>query len=70
MTTRVDVYSRIDRLARTGIAVLFISSDLSEVLGMTDRVLVMREGRLVADLVTSETGEHEILAASVGMVAA
>jgi ribose transport system ATP-binding protein len=69
MTTRVDVYNRIDQLTRIGIAVLFISSDLSEILGVTDRVLVMREGRLVADLVTAETSEHEILAASVGVAA-
>ena len=69
MTTRVDLYELIDGLARAGVAVLLISSDLSEVLGMTDRVLVMREGRLVADLETARTGEDEVLAHSVGVAA-
>jgi ABC-type sugar transport system ATPase subunit len=67
MTTRVDLYKLIDELARTGVGVLVISSDLSEVIGMTDRVLVMREGRLVGDFVTAETREDELLAASVGV---
>ncbi len=69
MTTRVDLYAMIDSLARTGVGVLLISSDLTEILGITDRVLVMREGRLVADLVTAETNEGELLGASVGVAA-
>ena len=46
---RYEIYSLIQELARQGRSVLMISSDLSEVLGVCDRVLVMREGRLVAD---------------------
>ena len=69
MATRVDLYELIDGLARTGVGVLLISSDLTEVLGMTDRVLVMREGHVVADLETADTNEDEILGYSVGVAA-
>jgi ABC-type sugar transport system ATPase subunit len=69
MTTRVDLYRMFDGLARAGVGVLLISSDLSEIVGMTDRVLVMREGRLVADLATGGVSEDEVLAASVGVAA-
>ena len=40
----------LDELVAEGMAILMISSELPEVLGMADRVLVMREGRLIAEL--------------------
>ena len=69
MATRVDLYKMIDELARMGVGVLLISSDLTEVLGASDRVLVMREGVIVADLVSAQTSENEVLARSVGVAA-
>ncbi len=42
---KADVHELIGELARSGVAVILISSDLPEVLAMSDRVLVMREGR-------------------------
>jgi ABC-type sugar transport system ATPase subunit len=69
MTTRVDLYALIDGLAHAGVGILLISSDLGEVLGATDRVLVLHEGRLVADLDTARTSEDEILGYSVGVAA-
>lgn len=69
MATRVDLYKMIDEFARTGVGVLLISSDLTEVLGASDRVLVMREGVIVADLVSAQTNENEVLARSVGVAA-
>lgn len=69
MATRVDVYRMIDELSKNGIGVLFISSDLTEVLGATDRVLVMRQGRLVAEVRSGETTENEVLSHSVGVSA-
>jgi ABC-type sugar transport system ATPase subunit len=69
MATRVDIYRMIDTLTQAGLGVLLISSDLAEVLGATDRVLVMREGRLVADLRSADTTEDEVLAHSVGVAA-
>ena len=44
MATRVDIYRIVDRLARDGLAVLLISSDLTEVIGASDRLLVMNAG--------------------------
>ena len=43
---KADVHQLIDDLAREGIAIILISSDLPEVLAMSDRILVMREGRV------------------------
>ncbi|WP_061295425.1 sugar ABC transporter ATP-binding protein [Herbidospora cretacea] len=69
MATRVDIYRMIDALAREGLAVLLISSDLTEVLGATDRVLVMREGRLAGELRSEGTTEDEVLAHAIGVAA-
>ncbi|GAA4204941.1 sugar ABC transporter ATP-binding protein [Streptosporangium oxazolinicum] len=69
MAARVDIYRMIDDLARQGLAVLLISSDLTEVLGATDRILVMNQGRLTGDLRSDQTTEDEVLAHSIGSTA-
>jgi len=56
-----EIYAIMYRLAREGIGILMVSSELPEVLGVCDRVLVMREGRLVADLPRSEATEERVL---------
>jgi L-arabinose transport system ATP-binding protein len=56
-----EIYSIIYELAREGIGVLMVSSDLPEVLGVADRVLVMREGRLVAGLSRAEATQEKTL---------
>jgi ABC-type sugar transport system ATPase subunit len=61
MATRVDIYRMVDDLARDGLAVLLISSDLTEVLGATDRVLVMNQGRLVGELRSAGATEDQVL---------
>ncbi|MFF5226605.1 sugar ABC transporter ATP-binding protein [Dactylosporangium sp. NPDC000521] len=61
MATRVEIYRTVDRLAREGLSVLLISSDLTEVLGATDRVLVMRQGRLAGELPSEGTTEEQVL---------
>ena len=48
--TKAEVHRLLDELVADGIAVLMISSELPEVLGMADRVLVIHEGRLVAEI--------------------
>ncbi|HEY0451681.1 sugar ABC transporter ATP-binding protein [Actinophytocola sp.] len=67
VAARVDLYRMVDELTRAGLGVLMISSDLTEVLGMSDRVLVMHEGRVVADLPAGSTDEEEVLAYSIGV---
>jgi rhamnose transport system ATP-binding protein len=49
-----------------GLAVLMISSELLEVLGMADRVIVLREGRIAADLTRAEADEDSIMRAATG----
>jgi ABC-type sugar transport system ATPase subunit len=56
-----EVYVLLNSLAEQGKAILFISSELPELLGITDRILVMRRGRLVGDLKTSETDQEEVM---------
>jgi ribose transport system ATP-binding protein len=48
--TKSQIYHFIDRLAREGRSVIVISSDMPEVLGLSDRVLVMRQGRVAGEL--------------------
>ncbi|GIH07124.1 ribose import ATP-binding protein RbsA 2 [Rhizocola hellebori] len=66
MATRVDIYRMVDQLARQGLAVLLISSELTEVIGATDRVLVMHQGRITGELNSADTGEDEVLAYAMG----
>ncbi|GIF97146.1 sugar ABC transporter ATP-binding protein [Catellatospora citrea] len=66
MATRVEIYRMVDELARQGLAVLLISSDLTEVIGATDRVLVMHQGRLTGELRSANTDEDEVLALAMG----
>ncbi|WP_394846798.1 sugar ABC transporter ATP-binding protein [Pendulispora brunnea] len=61
MATRVDIYRTIDALARQGLAILLISSDLTEVIGATDRILVMNQGRITGELRSAHATEDQVL---------
>ena len=56
-----EIYSIIYDLAQQGIGVVVVSSELPEVLGISDRILVMREGRIVACVHRSEASEEQLL---------
>ena len=58
---RVEIYRLMGDLARRGTGIILVSSDLTEILGMCDRVLVMRRGTVVADLPRSGASQREIL---------
>jgi rhamnose transport system ATP-binding protein len=60
-----EIHKIIRELARQGVTVLLISSDLPEVLGMSDRIAVMREGTVVS-LLPAKTSGHEVMAAAFG----
>ena len=66
---KAEVHALIADLAARGVAILLISSELPEVMGMSHRILVMREGRLVADIPRAEASEERIMSAAAGRVA-
>lgn len=59
-----SIYALIQRLASEGMAVLFISSELEEVIGLSHRVLVMRRGRMVAEFDSSNATETAVMRAA------
>jgi ABC-type sugar transport system ATPase subunit len=56
-----EIYSLLNALAREGKAILFISSELPELFGVADRILVMRRGKLVGNLPAKDTNPHEVM---------
>jgi rhamnose transport system ATP-binding protein len=64
VATKADVHRLINQAAGEGKAVLMISSELPEVLGMADRIIVMREGRQVAELSRKEATQEKVIAAA------
>jgi rhamnose transport system ATP-binding protein len=67
--TKAEVHRLLSGLAADGMAVLMISSDLPEILGMADRVLVMREGRLAAEISRADATEETVMAAATRVAA-
>ena len=64
---KADVHRFIDELARSGIAIIMISSDLPEVLAMSDRIAVMREGLLRAIFDKGEASQEQVMETAVGV---
>ncbi len=60
---KAEIHRLLSELAQQGLAILMISSELPEVLGMSDRILVMREGRIVAEYSRAEATQENIAAA-------
>ena len=60
------MYRLMVELARAGVAIVMISSELPEVLGMSDRVLVMHEGRITAQFERGEATQERIMARASG----
>lgn len=61
---KTDVYHLIGRMAQQGLAVMFSSSELDEVMALADRILVMADGRIAADLCRSEATREKLITAS------
>ena len=64
---KADVHELIGELARAGVAIILISSDLPEVLAMSDRVVVMREGHQMGVFAGAELEQERIMTAAVGV---
>jgi rhamnose transport system ATP-binding protein len=65
--TKAEVHRILDGLVADGMAVLMISSELPEVLGMADRVLVLHEGRITARLARAQADEDSVMRAASGL---
>jgi ABC-type sugar transport system ATPase subunit len=61
---KAEVHGLMSRLAATGVSILMISSELPEILGMSDRILVVRQGRISAEFTRQEASQEKILAAA------
>jgi ribose transport system ATP-binding protein len=66
VAAKVEIYELMNRLTAEGKAILMISSELPEVLGMSDRILVLCRGRLVAALDAQGATQEQVLAAALG----
>jgi len=64
--TKAEVHRLLSQLAADGVAVLMVSSELPEVIGMADRVLVMHEGRLVREMERDRATEESVMFAATG----
>lgn len=61
-----DIYALMEELAAQGVAVLFVSSEMEEILGMSDRALVMHEGRITGELRRDQLSEEAVMHLATG----
>jgi ribose transport system ATP-binding protein len=66
VAAKVEIYELMNRLTAQGLAILMISSELPEVMGMSDRILVLHRGRLVKELAAESATQEQVLAAALG----
>jgi ABC-type sugar transport system ATPase subunit len=64
--SKAEIYRIMTDLANEGVAIIMISSELPEVLGMSDRVMVMRDGRIVKELARADASEEVVMQYAVG----
>ena len=64
---KVEIYHLMNRLTARGAGIIMISSELPELLGMSDRILVMHRGRIHAELSAAEATEERVLSAALGL---
>jgi len=61
-----EIYKLMEELARKGVAILFVSSEMEEILGLSDRVLVMHEGRIAGELRREQLSEEAVMHLATG----
>ncbi len=64
--TKADIHHLMSKLAQEGKAVIMISSEIQEILGISDRVIVLHEGRLTGEILRSEATQEQILSYAMG----
>ena len=67
---KVEVHRLISELAASGLAIILISSDLPEVLAMSDRIVVLHEGRVTAEISRDQATQERVMFAATGNLAA
>ncbi|MDG2206449.1 MAG: sugar ABC transporter ATP-binding protein [Pirellulales bacterium] len=65
-----EIYRLMDELAKKGVAILFVSSEMEEILGMSDRTLVMHEGRITGELLRDQLSEEAVMQLATGRLEA
>ena len=68
--SKQEIYKLMEELAASGVAVIFVSSEMEEILGMADRVLVMHEGAITGELSREQLNEEAIMQLATGKKAA
>ena len=63
-----EIYAQINKLAETGIAIILVSSELPEVLGLSDRVIVLHEGRVMGEFLRAEATPEAVMSCATGRV--
>jgi len=66
---KVAVHRMISDLAASGLGIILISSDLPEILAMSDRILVLHEGRITAEIAHQDATEERVMVAATGNLA-
>lgn len=61
VAAKVEIYNIMNKLKQEGIVVIFVSSEMPEIMGISDRIIVMCDGRVTGSLMTKETTQEEIL---------
>ena len=61
-----EIYGRMSELAEAGLAILFASSELAEILALADRVLVLHEGAIAGELAAAEATEESLMELATG----
>ena len=61
-----EIYAEINKLAQAGMAIVLVSSELPEVLGLSDRVIVLHEGKLTGEFTREQATPEKVMAAATG----
>ena len=61
-----EIYTEINKLAKEGLAIVLVSSELPEVMGLADRILVLHEGKLTGEFTRTEATAEKVMAAATG----
>ena len=61
-----DIYELMNELTASGVSIIMVSSELPEVLGMSDRIVVVHEGRIAGELLHGEADQEKIMTLATG----